>query len=624
MGWELQVWAKYPFVFLSGLLVTLALTPVWRWAARPLGFIDAPEARRLHATPTATAGGLALFAGFHVACAAIFLLPWKPFAGQVTQEWWLRYLAVSSGVVAIGVMDDRFALRARTKLMGQVLVALLAYAVGIRMEQLASLGLPEWVDLVGTVVWFLVFMNAFNLIDGMDGLAAGLAVVAAMGVAASLLFRHEPGDVLMLLGLAGACIGFLRYNFHPASVFLGDTGSMFLGCTLAAVALGTSSKATTMASLGVPILAAGVPVLDAGLAIWRRSARAFLSEGARTTAWPLAVADKEHLHHRLIRRGFSQRRVAVVLYGLGIVLSAVGVLMAAYRQYALGLMLLAFLLGAYVLIRHLAWIELWDSGAAVLQGVSRPNWQSRALYVYPLIDVGVMASCLALALALVSGMPGLKHAWVTLAPQAIGIPFALLVLSRAYSRVWSLARVSEHALTGLTVAAGILLELGLRLFVAPAMVRQQVLTSLVYLGMSVPLIVGARGFVRIVQDAMGWMSRFAADRVPARRVLLVGAGPWTTLFLKERSILNDPAARMVVVGLLDDDPGLRGRWVHGYRVIGNTECLPTVLDGGHVDVVVIVSQLEAVQVERIIALAQPYRVTVLQWVTHLRTLAAPA
>ncbi len=621
-----QVWLKYPAVFLVGVSVTMLFTAFWRRYAPALGFLDVPDGRRIHNRPIVTAGGIAVFCGFHAACALVFLCPWLPFAGQITREWWARFAVVSACVVATGMLDDRLRLRPAVKLAGQVAAAVLAYWLGMRMGKAFGIDLPMALDIAGTVIWFLVFINAFNLIDGMDGLAAGLGVVAAVGVGVSLMFRHQPGDVLLLLALAGAGVGFLRYNFHPASVFLGDTGSMFIGCTLAALALGTSSKGTAMASIGVPILAAGVPVLDTGLAVWRRSVRAFLREdgGGGLSSLGLATADAEHLHHRLIRRGLSQPRVAIALYVFGGILSAVGVVSAVSHESSLGLLLVAFLVGAYVVIRHLAWIELWDSGSAVLHGLRRPIWTHRALLAYPVIDVVALSGSLLAAIALLTASgkasAGIKHFWFDVAPYSVGLPFVLLVVCRAYSRVWSLARVSEYTLAGGAVTAGILMSLGVRLMIGGRSPRYEIVETMLHLGLAVPLVVGARAFVRIVQDAMAWMSRLGANRADARRVLLVGAGPECTLFLKERSILAEEAGRIVVVGVIDEDPSLCGRWVHGYRVLGGINVLPRVLGGGGVDQVVVVGSLSPQAIARVVSAGAEEGVVVRQWTTSLKTL----
>lgn len=208
---------KYPAVFLAGLLAALLATPLWRrWGPR-WGFLDRPGGRKIHREPVPRAGGIAVFIGFHVACAVVFLAPWKPFEGQLSIEWWFRFLPLSAGVLALGLLDDRLDLRPRTKLLGQVALALSAYALGIRLQNILGYTMPAWVDAAATILWFVALMNAFNLIDGVDGLATGIALIAATGIGLSLVFRCAPGDVLLFLGFVGAGLGFLRYNFLAMS-----------------------------------------------------------------------------------------------------------------------------------------------------------------------------------------------------------------------------------------------------------------------------------------------------------------------------------------------------------------------------------------------------------------------
>ena len=299
---SLEAILKYPAIFLAGMLAALVLTPVWRRFAPRGGFMDRPGGRKVHLRPVPRGGGAAVFVGFHVACAVVFLFPWKPFAGQLSIDWWFRFLPLSAGVVSLGLLDDRFDLKPLVKLLGQVALGAAAYALGFRLQNLFGFSLPGWVDAAATVFWFVALMHAFNLIDGVDGLATGIALIAAGGIGLSLVFRGSPGDVLLFLGFAGACLGFLRYNFYPASVFLGDAGSLFLGFTLAALSISTNSKASFMAGLGVPMLAVGVPLFDTLLAVWRRSMRRILNRaaGGRTRAPPKAW-------RRSIRSGSAAR-----------------------------------------------------------------------------------------------------------------------------------------------------------------------------------------------------------------------------------------------------------------------------------------------------------------------------
>jgi len=575
---------KYPVVFLAGLLTVLAMVPLWRRLAPHWGFMDRPGERKIHRDPVPVAGGIAVFLGFHVACAVVFLLPWKPFAGQVSIEWWFRFLPLSVGVLALGLVDDRMDLRPWIKLLGQVVLAVAAYMAGIRLQNILGFDLPVWVDAAATVLWFVTLMNAFNLIDGVDGLATGIALIAATGIGLSLIFRGAPGDVLLFLGLAGACLGFLRYNFYPASVFLGDTGSLFLGFTLAALSVSTHSKTSFMAGVGVPLLAVGVPLFDTLLAIWRRSMRHVLNrktEGLNHLG--LEQADSDHLHHRLLRKGRGQGQVAWMLYMATAALVLVGILASVFHDRALGILVLAFLLAAYTVVRHLAGIELRESGKVVLQGLSRPVRRNRTLLFYLIGDVLILNVVLLLVLKLwiltgFSEVMTLKISWLQQAPVDVVLPFICLVLFRSYSRVWYLARVSEYAATGLAVVLGYGLAFGLHLL-GPQAPRQTMFWICYYLmmaGLAAPLIMLTRAAVRIVQDLMQWRPR-SGDLPHISRALIYGAGFRTVLFLRQLSFLAGERVPARIVGLVSDDSAIKGHYVHGIRVLGSGADLPILI-----------------------------------------------
>ncbi|MCK5528293.1 MAG: undecaprenyl/decaprenyl-phosphate alpha-N-acetylglucosaminyl 1-phosphate transferase, partial [Kiritimatiellae bacterium] len=276
----MNIFAKYFLVLFGAGVLTYVLTPLFRKFAWSIGLIAEPGGRRIHAKSTPLTGGIALFLGMHLACIPIFCCSyWGELDGHMNVHWWFVLLALSSVLLLLGILDDKLELRASIKFIGQVAVAVAAYFSGVHIGTLSGIELHPVLDMLLTVFWFVGFMNAFNLIDGMDGLAAGLGAIAATGMAAIFIYRGYPSNTLIMLALTGSCLAFLRYNFSPATIFLGDSGSMFIGFTLAFVALLTNSKSTTLAAIGIPMLAIGVPILDTLLAVWRRSIRARLSDG---------------------------------------------------------------------------------------------------------------------------------------------------------------------------------------------------------------------------------------------------------------------------------------------------------------------------------------------------------
>ncbi|MFH1969629.1 MAG: hypothetical protein ABIJ53_04845 [Verrucomicrobiota bacterium] len=616
---------KYPAIFLAGFLVTYLLTPLVRRTAIQLGMVDLPDERRIHSAPTPRGGGVAVFLGFHAACAVIFLFNWAPFSGTLDLRWWLRFLPVSALLLLVGLVDDARGMRALTKLGGQIIAALLLYLSGVRFGSAFGMGIPLALDVLATVIWVLAITNAFNLIDGLDGLATGLAILGSLGLAGSLLLQHLPGDVLICLGLIGACLAFLRYNFHPASVFLGDSGSMFLGFTLATVALSTASKGTALASIGVPLLAMGVPIFDVMLAIWRRSVRRLFGT-PEPGKHQVMQADLEHLHHRFVRSGGSQSKAALTLYVISAVLVVVALLSLTYSTHAVGIFLIAFGVGAYVIVKHLARVELWDSASAILSGLRRPTSTVMAVILYPLLDVGILALGFWLAMFLArpeAGVADIKLVWLDGAPLWVGISFLAIFVSGAYRRVWSRSRSSDIVALSVALLMGILLSLGLFSLLGQAITRQVILQTVLYIGLTVPLIAESRLFFRTVQDLMALTARhptITGKRV-FRNIMLYGAGTRCTLFLRQRSHgypkIDDDRC---VVGLLDDEPNLHGRMVYGFKVMGGMNQLSAILTKRNISDIIITADLRDDVRRQLLDIARERHIRVAEWHTEERTL----
>jgi len=597
----LETFIKYPVVFLAGLLVTLLLTPMWCCFAPRLGLMDYPGGRKIHRKAKPVGGGIAVFLGFHAACAAVFLLPWKPFAGQISIDWWFRFIPLSIGIVLLGLVDDRFELKPKLKLAGQILLAVGAYALNIRVQNVLGMNLLVWVDFCGTVFWFLAIMNAFNLIDGVDGLATGIALIAAIGIGGSLLFRHSPGDVLLLIGFAGACLGFLRYNFYPASIFLGDTGSLFLGFTLAALTISTNSKGPAVAAIGVPLLAVGVPLFDTALAIWRRSIRRILSDkigGEERVA--VDQGDAEHLHHRLLQNGRKHNQVAWVLYAATALLALTGILTTVFNDKIIGILGIAFVVTAYTVFRHIVWIELRDTGEVVLQGIARPVHRNLSLIVYIVSDLLILNGAWVMSTFLMALQNGsvplhLKSLWLQSVPLDLVLPFLILIVFRSYSRAWSLAGIVEYMMLGLACLMGGVVACATSLFfLSPgAAPWGLILHKIVLFGLAIPAIVGIRAFFRVVQDLMHRSGRHSLKADENRpRILVGGAGTDLTLYFRRQATVKCVNELDVIVGILSDDPALTGHFINGYRVLGAAQALPALIRKKNVQELIWVGEVD--------------------------------
>ncbi len=297
--------------FTIALATVYVLTPWAKRIARKVDAIDHPKDRNVHETPTPRLGGLAIYLAILVAMVAEYLLHHNAIG--------LKIALVGGILVVVGFLDDTRDMRPRVKLCGQILAAVVLWLVGVRILGFAEpFGtgyhhLSLALSLIITVVWTVGITNTINLIDGLDGLAAGVSSISAATLCLMALQKHQSMAVApVAAAICGSTIGFLRYNFNPAKIFMGDTGSQLLGFMLAAIAVAGTFKSAATVAIVVPVLVLGVPVFDTTFAILRR----FLA------GRPIFTADRGHLHHRLLDRGLTQRQVVVILYLITFILCA--------------------------------------------------------------------------------------------------------------------------------------------------------------------------------------------------------------------------------------------------------------------------------------------------------------
>lgn len=305
--------------FITALIVSFLGTPVAKTIAYKIGAIDVPkDTRRMHKKPIPRLGGIAIFAGFYIS-SIIF------DTGYMTRE--IRGMLIGAIVIiALGMFDDVLALAAKKKFLIQIVATLIPTICGVRITHIpnffdpngASFILPVWAQYIVTVFWMLAILNSVNLIDGLDGLAVGVSGIMATCVMIIVILLQSPAVAILAAGLAGACLGFVPYNFNPAKMFMGDTGSMFIGYTLAVMSIMGLFKAYAIIAFAIPFLIFGLPIFDMVFVSIRR----ILSGKS-----PMS-ADKTHLHHRLIDLGFSQKKTVLIMYGVAAVLSLTAVLIA--------------------------------------------------------------------------------------------------------------------------------------------------------------------------------------------------------------------------------------------------------------------------------------------------------
>jgi len=300
------------FAFILAFVVTFGTTPLVKRLAYKIGAIDVPrDSRRMHKTPKARLGGLAIFFGFVI---SVVVFTAVSTGNLALPRQLIGILGGAVVIVILGMVDDVLALSAKIKFLVQIFAAIIPVSFGIVIERISAptfiseTGVIEfgWLGYPITVLWIVAVTNALNLVDGLDGLAVGVASISSITLLCISLMLGNELVVIMTAALSGACLGFFPYNFNPAKLFMGDTGALFLGYILSTVSVMGLFKGYTLISVAIPILIVAMPIFDTSAAILRR-------------LWhhqPIMSPDRHHLHHKLIDLGFSQKQAVGIIYAL--------------------------------------------------------------------------------------------------------------------------------------------------------------------------------------------------------------------------------------------------------------------------------------------------------------------
>lgn len=363
----------YLGIFGISLLLSFVLTRSVRSLCTSRGWVTpALSVRHLHATPLPRLGGVAIYLSFvlSVGIALLANLRHPGFVPESSQKVLLAILFPGTLILALGVYDDFRSLSPYTKFAVQALAASILYAGGMKIEALPvffglrHIGLAVALPL--TILWVIGITNAFNLLDGLDGLAAGSALFSTMVVFAVAVFSDRALVALLTIALAGAILGFLRFNFNPATIFLGDCGSLFIGFMLSALALQGAQKSPTVIAVAIPVVSFGLPILDTAISVLRRW----------ISGKPLFIADREHIHHKLLDRGLSHRQVVIVLYAVSALFALVSLFLLWPSGPGLGLILAVLGTGIWFGVQQLGYLEFGE-----LRRVAQRTMEQRSIFV---------------------------------------------------------------------------------------------------------------------------------------------------------------------------------------------------------------------------------------------------
>ncbi|MDO5329655.1 MAG: MraY family glycosyltransferase [Coriobacteriia bacterium] len=341
-------WLYCILFFFASVIIVCAMIPVIKWLSYKTGAIDEPSNRRVHKKPTPRLGGVAIFVGI-AGCVLLEYIGVEYLGWQIPLSYAnddkVNYFVAAAGVCVmfgLGVVDDIKCLTARTKFIWQFISACIVAGSGLLFYRIMNPFTGTFIEFglfayPITVLFLVAFANIINLIDGLDGLASGICLISATTIFIFAIFQNKADAAILSLAIMGACTAFLFFNFHPAKVFMGDSGSLTLGLLLGMASLLAMARTALFMSLLVPILAAGVPILDTVLAILRRT-REHKS---------ITTADKQHIHHRLLQSGLSQRQTVLIMWAWTAVLSVCGIVMTE-AQGALSIIMFILALGVTI------------------------------------------------------------------------------------------------------------------------------------------------------------------------------------------------------------------------------------------------------------------------------------
>src|SRR5713226_346950 len=552
---------------LVSFILALALTPVVRSLARRKGFVARPKIDRWHKNATATLGGVAIW--LTVVCIYLTLIPHTPYGWVI--------VGGSTFLFLVGLIDDLIHIKPYQKLIGQVMGAAVVVYYGLALPWTRSLP----INMVITIFWLIGITNAVNLLDNMDGLAAGIAAIASVFLTVSFIAGGQPTEALMSSVLAAALLGFLIYNSNPATIFMGDCGSMFIGFLLASAALVNVSggrSRTFVPVLAVPILVLFIPIFDTTfVTILRKLSGRAASQGGR-----------DHTSHRLVALGMSERRAVWMLYGLAGLSGLLAIMVRTMKPDVSLALIAGFTVGLTLLGVYLAGVKGYDEVEQAVAAPEKPRFAFLVDFSYKrrifevLLDIVLIMlaywSAYAIKFEPFSNSPAWKLFLRTL-PVLVVVRLAAFLFFGVYRGIWRYTSIDDLMSFAKAVAAGSIVSMMVVLF----KLRFQGFSRAVFLIDAIVmlmLLAGSRMAFRLFRQVLP-----VANGGGGRRVLIYGAGDAGELLLRE--LLNNRELRCSPVGFMDDDPLKQGKVIHGFRVFGGNGLLKKVIDQHRVEQVLI-------------------------------------
>ncbi len=540
-------------------LVSYLLTPVAGRLAVRLGALDQPGPRKIHQHPIPRLGGLAVIA------AVVFVVLAVRWLAPSTLPRIAPHLLVGVAlgllpIVAVSICDDIKPLRPGPKFLAHLIGATTAVAMGVSLHgqihlfgQSVTIG---WLAFPLSVAWLIGTTNAFNIVDGLDGLAAGLGFISACGLAAVFLMVHEGATARAAMVLAGAIAGFLPYNIFPARMFFGDTGATAIGFCLGAFALRGGATLSAGFAAVLPVFVLGMPIAETLISMTRRAVRRL----ERREGGGIFEADRNHMHHRLLALGVDHPRAVFILYGAGAALGGVALLSTLLTAGESAMLVFALLLAGFLGVKRLGYDEFAIiRNGMVLRAYDAPALNKSMFAVF--VDMLIVAVAAVTAVALKTDGHVVANRAQVFSMAAALAPVTIAVFSRMglYRGTWRLAGVDDFVRASCGVVIASLLGMTARMLLTLS--QPPISLFAIYSLVAIILVSGARASYQVLL-ASRW--RGATSGEPA---LIYGAGRKGAIALRE--LLANPSSALRPVGFIDDDESKKGKLVGGLPVIGS-------------------------------------------------------
>lgn len=584
---------RYLALALIAMSFSLLLTPWVRSAAIRWGALDIPDPRKIHRRPIPQLGGIALFLAFHMTFLLASQFEFFAFPPHFLKQIHYLYFFIASGLVfAMGAADDFWKLPPGPKVLLQSIGGFIICFTPFRIEEISlpfgTLNLG-FLAFPATILWVVAITNALNLLDGLDGLAAGISFIVSLSLFAIGLLNENMGSAILTVILGGTTLGFLRYNFHPASIFLGNSGAYFLGFMLSILSLQTHAKNTTAVVILIPLLLLGLPLLDTFLSVLRRllkSLRFVEVNGAHKDRkiipldkWSLFRADREHIHHRLLQLGFTHSRAVIFLYGISLILGITAFSSVYFTDLNQALLLFAIGVSSYIGIKKLHYSDMQVLRNGTLLPIFSAPWVSRRI-VKTFLDVGAIAFAYYFSLYLryegqIEGTA--RQYFLDTFPIVIAVQITVFPLTGLYQGTWQfqsvidLVKVAKTAFLACFSAA-------ICLYVIPGPGGWNWTLWVIDYHLLFFLILALRSSFPILEFF------YEANQARKKKILIYGIGQSGLHALKE--FIQNPRLNLSPVGFIDEE-GLPNETVADYPLLGSIGSLEKILQENDIQEVIV-------------------------------------